>query len=231
MDQERARVQADLRGLVDCEVHCSESYLHIYASDASIYQILPLGIVRPRNTADVVACVQYAAEHQIPIHARGAGSSLAGESLGPGLVFDFSHSMRRVLEVGEDFVRLQPGVVLAQLNRDLESGNLFFGPDPSTRSVTTMGSVIAIDASGSHWPQYGSARQHVLQLEVVTADTACLSMSWRRLVVPPPPPLISWSTESAGWWSAIKTRFKAFDVVRLLTVVVISCTMSWPTTH
>jgi FAD/FMN-containing dehydrogenase/Fe-S oxidoreductase len=170
MDQERARVQADLRGLVDCEVRCSESYLHIYASDASIYQILPLGIVRPRNTSDVVACVQYAAEHQIPVHARGAGSSLAGESLGPGLIFDFSHSMRRVLEVGEDSVRLQPGVVLAQLNRELESRNLFFGPDPSTRSVTTMGSVIAIDASGSHWPQYGSARHHVLELEVVTAD-------------------------------------------------------------
>ncbi len=181
MDQERARVQADLRGLVDCEVHCSESYLHIYASDASIYQILPLGIVRPRNTADVVACVQYAAEHQIPIHARGAGSSLAGESLGPGLVFDFSHSMRRVLEVGEDFVRLQPGVVLAQLNRDLESGNLCFGPDPSTRSVTTMGSVIAIDASGSHWPQYGSARQHVLQLEVVTADGVVHRLSQHEL--------------------------------------------------
>ena len=67
MDQERARLQADLLGLVDCEVHCSEPFLQIYASDASIYQILPLGIVRPRNTADVVAVVQYAAEHQIPI--------------------------------------------------------------------------------------------------------------------------------------------------------------------
>jgi FAD/FMN-containing dehydrogenase/Fe-S oxidoreductase len=170
MDQERARLQADLLGLVDCEVHCSEPFLQIYASDASIYQILPLGIVRPRNTADVVAVVQYAAEHQIPIHARGAGSGLAGESIGTGIVMDFSHSMRRVIEVVEDTVRLQPGVVLAQLNRDLAARDLFFGPDPSTRSVTTMGSVVAIDASGSHWPQYGSARSRVLELELVTAD-------------------------------------------------------------
>lgn len=172
MDQERARLQADLRGLVECEVHCSDPYLQIYASDASIYQIQPLGIVRPRNKADVIACVQYAAEHQIPIHARGAGSGLAGESLGPGLIMDFSHSMRRILSIDAEnrTVRLQPGVVLAQLNRDLAQRNLFFGPDPSTRSVTTMGSVVSLDAAGSHWPQYGSGRGRVLQLEVVTAD-------------------------------------------------------------
>jgi FAD/FMN-containing dehydrogenase/Fe-S oxidoreductase len=170
MDQERERIQADLQGLVDCEVHCSEPYLQIYASDASIYQILPLAVVRPRNTADVVACVQYAAEHEIPVHARGAGSGVAGESLGAGLVFDFSHSMRRILEVDGTQARVQPGVVLAQLNRELSDKNLFFGPDPSTRSVTTMGSVIAIDASGSHWPQYGSARARVLELEAVTSD-------------------------------------------------------------
>ena len=83
MDQERERVQADLRGLLDGEVHCDDVFLQIYASDASIYEIKPLGVVRPKNAADVVACVEYAAENNLPIHARGAGTSLAGESLGP----------------------------------------------------------------------------------------------------------------------------------------------------
>lgn len=170
MDPDRERIQADLRGLVDGEVHCDDVFLQLYATDASIYEIRPLGVVRPRSTADVVACVQYAAEKGIPIHPRGSGTGLAGDSLGPGLVLDFSHSMRRVLAVGPDTVRVQPGVILAQLNRQLARLGRLFGPDPATRSVTTMGSVLAVDASGTHWPQYGSARDHVESLEIVLAD-------------------------------------------------------------
>ena len=74
MDQERDRVQADLRGLLEGDVFCDEAYVQMYASDASVYEIRPLGVVRPRNTADVVACIQYASENNIPIHARGAGT-------------------------------------------------------------------------------------------------------------------------------------------------------------
>jgi FAD/FMN-containing dehydrogenase/Fe-S oxidoreductase len=170
MDQERARIQADLRGVVNCEVLCDDLTLQMYASDASIYQVRPQGVIRPRAVADVVACVQYAAEHGLSIHARGAGTGLAGESLGGGLVLDFSTHMRRILEVGEDEVRVQPGVILAQLNRHLAEQRRLFGPDPSTRSVTTMGSVLALDGSGSHWPLYGSARNHVRRLQLVLAD-------------------------------------------------------------
>src|SRR5438105_3789259 len=97
MDQERDRIEADLRGLIAGEVRCDDVFLQLYASDASIYEIRPLAVVRPRGTADVVACVKYAAENNLPIHARGAGTGLAGESLGPGLVLDFSHSMRRIV--------------------------------------------------------------------------------------------------------------------------------------
>src|SRR5580692_6654913 len=81
MDQERQRIQDDLRGLVAGDVRCDDVFVQLYASDASLYEIRPLGVVRPRNTADVVACVKYAAETHIPIHARGAGSGVAGESL------------------------------------------------------------------------------------------------------------------------------------------------------
>jgi len=174
MDPERERIQADLRGLIDGEVHCDDLFTQMYASDASVYEIRPLGVVRPRGVSDVVGCVQYAAEHGLPIHARGAGTGLAGESLGSGLVLDFSYYMRRILDVGEDTVRLQPGIVHAQLNRSLAAHGRLFGPDPATRSVTTMGSVLALDGSGSHWPQYGSARGRIVRMQVVLADGAVI---------------------------------------------------------
>ena len=170
MDQERERIQADLRGLLDGQVRCDDVFVQMYASDASVYEIKPLGVVRPRGTADVVACVQYAAEHGIPIHARGAGSGVAGESLGPGLMIDFSHNMRRVIAVQDDTVRVQAGVNVRHLNRHLARNGRLFGPDPATRSITTMGSVLAVDGSGAFWPRYGSAREHIVSMEVVLAD-------------------------------------------------------------
>ncbi len=119
MDQQRARIQEDLRGLVTGEVRCDDVFLQLYASDASIYQIRPLGVVMPRTTADVVATVRYASENEIPVHARGAGTGLAGESLGPGLVIDFSRHLRRVIQTDAESVRVQPGVVHERLNDHL----------------------------------------------------------------------------------------------------------------
>ena len=148
MDPERERIQADLRGLIDGDVRCDDAFVQMYSTDGSIYEVRPLGVVRPRNTDDVVACVRYAAQQGIPLHAHGAGTGLAGGALGPGLIIDFSAGMRRIVRRGEDTVRVQPGVVLAHLNRQLAPAGRLFGPDPATRAVTTMGSVIAVDASG-----------------------------------------------------------------------------------
>ncbi len=170
MDLERERIQEDLRGLIDGDVRCDDVYLQLYASDASIYQIRPLGIVRPRSASEVAAIVQYAAKQRISLHARGAGSGLAGESLGRGLVLDFSRYMRRIVRTDPAAVRVQPGVVLGLLNRHLQATGRLFGPDPANSEVTTMGSVLAIDASGSHWPQYGAARRNVESLQIVLAD-------------------------------------------------------------
>ncbi|MBI1246310.1 FAD-binding protein [bacterium] len=170
MDLERERIRADLRGVLAGEICCDDTFLELYSTDASIFQIKPLAVVRPRRTADVAATVQYAADNQIPIHARGAGTGMAGESLGQGIVIDFAHSMRRILETGDDWVRVQPGVVLANLNRYLAQRDQIFGPDPATRSVTTMGGVIARNASGSHWPQHGSASDHILELQAVLSS-------------------------------------------------------------
>ena len=176
MDQQRARIQEDLRGLLIGEVRCDDVFLQLYASDASIYQIKPLGVVMPRTTADVVAVVRYANENEIPIHARGAGTGLAGESLGPGLVIDFSRHLRRVIQTDGETVRVQPGVVHERLNAHLARYGRHFGPDPAMSSVTTMGSVLALDSSGSHWLKYGSARRHVQSLQVVLADGEVLEV-------------------------------------------------------
>lgn len=170
MDPDRERIQADLRGLLEGEVYCDDAYLSVYASDASIYQIRPTGVVRPRGVADVVALVKYAAETGISLHARGSGSSIAGNSLGGGLVVDFSHSMRRLLDFDDDTVRIQPGIVLANLNRTLQREGKHFAPDPSTRSVSTMGGVLSLNASGSHFLKAGCARDHIVSMQVVLAD-------------------------------------------------------------
>jgi len=177
MDVERQRIEEDLRGQIAGDVRCDDLAVQLYASDASIYEIAPLGVVRPRTLEDVVATVRYAAENQISLHARGSGSGLAGESLGSGLIVDFSRYMRRILEVSETSVRVQAGVVLDDLNSRLSHQRRVFGPDPATSHVTTLGGVISVDASGSHWPAYGSARGRVESLQVVLANGELTNLS------------------------------------------------------
>ena len=177
MDPQRERIEADLRGLISGDARCDDVFTQLYASDASVYEIRPRGVVRPRNTEDVAAVLRYAAEHVIPIHPRGAGTGLAGESLGPGIVLDFSHGMRRIIDFSADSVTVQPGVVLGVLNRYLAAFGRLFGPDPATGGVTTMGSVLALDGSGSQWLRYGSARSHVKKLQVVLADGSSFEAS------------------------------------------------------
>ncbi|MDZ4848844.1 MAG: anaerobic glycerol-3-phosphate dehydrogenase subunit C [Pirellulaceae bacterium] len=184
MDAERLRVQADLRGLLDGDVYCDPIQTQLYASDAGVYEIMPLGVVRPRHTADVVQTVKYAAENNLPLFPRGGGTGLAGQALGAGLVIDFSRYMRRVLKLDEEAmtVRVQPGLVLADLNRYLGARGLLFGPDPATRAVTTIGSVISIDSSGSHFLRYGTAGSTLVSMEAVLANGEAVHLersSWQ----------------------------------------------------
>ncbi|HEY1602958.1 MAG TPA: anaerobic glycerol-3-phosphate dehydrogenase subunit C [Pirellulales bacterium] len=182
MDEQRTRIQEDLRGLVAGEVRCDDVFLQLYASDASLYQIKPLGVIRPRSAADVAACLRYAHTNLIPVHARGAGTGLAGESIGPGLVLDFSNDFRRILAHGPDWVQVQPGVVLERLNAYIAAYGRVFGPDPAMSHVTTMGSVVAIDAAGSKWLKYGSARNNIRQLRIVLADGTPLDVGREPLL-------------------------------------------------
>ncbi len=187
MDIERKRVEDDLRGVIQGDVYCDKLSTQLYASDASIYQIRPLGVVRPKSTADVAACVKYAVANSLTIHCRGAGSGVAGESLGRGLIVDFSRYLRRWrhdMTAGSTAVRVQSGLVLAALNRELAVEGRLYGPDPATRSVTTMGSVLSVNASGSHYLRSGSARDTVKSLEIVTAAGEVVEVSQHRVDEP-----------------------------------------------
>lgn len=170
MDPERARIQADLNGQLEGEVRCDSTFLQMYASDASIYEMKPLGVVRPASVEDVVACVKYAEENQISLIPRGGGSNVAGSCVGQGLVLDFSYSMRRTQAVGRDTVTVQPGIVIGDMNRQLKPHGQYFAPDPATRNVTTIGGTLAMNNTGSHWIHYGSPRDAVMRLQVVIAN-------------------------------------------------------------
>ena len=176
MDPERARIQADLSGQLEGDVRCDVTFSQMYASDASIYEMLPIGVVRPAGLNDVVACVKYAEENQIPIIPRGGGSNVAGACVGQGLVLDFSYAMSRIKAVGRDTVTVQPGAVLGDMNRQLYSHGNFFAPDPATRNVTTMGGTLAMNNSGSHWVRYGTPREHVMSLQVVVGNGEVLEL-------------------------------------------------------
>lgn len=174
MDEQRLRIVEDLSGVLQGEVRCDPLTVAMFATDGSLYQVSPLGVVYPRHRADVVALAKYANEQRLPLIPRGAGTGLAGESLGSGLIVDFSRHMRNIEEVNETRVRVQPGVVCGQLNRRLRSMGRYFPPDPSGAGVTTVGSMLALDAAGSHSVRVGSTRDHVENLEIVLAGGLCL---------------------------------------------------------
>jgi FAD/FMN-containing dehydrogenase/Fe-S oxidoreductase len=171
VDERRARIHDDLRGMLKGELLFHPLERAPYALDASLYEIEPLGVVVPRTEADVVTVVRYAAEHAIPIHARGGGSGQAGGALGSGLIIDFSRHFRRVVAVNSDSVVVQPGMVLDVLNAQLAPLGRRIGPDPSGSNSATIGGLIAQNAAGPRSLRWGPFREHVLQLRVVFANS------------------------------------------------------------
>ena len=170
MDETRGRIHDDLRGLLGGELLFSPIERAPYAHDASLYEIDPLGVVVPRTREDLSALVRYASEHAIPLHPRGAGTGLAGETLGPGLIVDFSRHFRRIVEIGPEHVVVQPGVVLDVLNARLAPLGRKIGPDPSHSESRTIGGMVALDAAGIRSLRYGTTADHVERLSVVFAN-------------------------------------------------------------
>jgi FAD/FMN-containing dehydrogenase/Fe-S oxidoreductase len=177
MDLERKRIEEDLRGVVSGDVICDDVGRSLYATDASLFEAWPLAVVRPRTSDDVAATVRWAADRNVPVHPRGAGSSVAGGPLGPGVVIDCSRFMRRVIETGDDFVRVQAGVIAAQLEAHLVRRRRSFGPDPANAVATTVGGMIGRDSSGSRFLRHGAVRGSIVSAEVVLADGSVVELA------------------------------------------------------
>jgi FAD/FMN-containing dehydrogenase/Fe-S oxidoreductase len=150
----------------------------LYATDASVYQIVPLMVVFPATAADVRAVVQVCTRFRVPITARGGGTSQAGQSIGPGVVLDCSKHLNRILEINtqERWARVEPGCVLDDLNQALAPSRLLFAPDISTSNRATIGGMIANNASGARSVYYGKTIDHVLELKTVVTDGSILEL-------------------------------------------------------
>ncbi|WP_336036746.1 FAD-binding and (Fe-S)-binding domain-containing protein [Halobacterium yunchengense] len=170
---EYAALAADLRERVDGDVRFDEYAQLLYATDGSVYQARPAGVVCPRDVADVRATVRTAAEHDTPVLPRGAGSSLAGQTVGDGcVVVDVSRYMDDIVDVDPDAERatVQPGVVQDDLDAALAEHDLKFAPDPASSNRATVGGGIGNNSTGAHSVRYGITVAYTDRLTVVLAD-------------------------------------------------------------
>jgi FAD/FMN-containing dehydrogenase/Fe-S oxidoreductase len=144
----------------------------LYATDASAYREMPLGVVFPKDSSEIQKLVQLADKEGFSLIPRAAGTSLAGQVVGNGLVVDVSRFMREIMELNleEKWVRVQPGVVRDDLNRFLKPHGLFFGPETSTANRAMIGGMVGNNSCGSNSVVYGSTREHLLEAEMVLAD-------------------------------------------------------------
>lgn len=173
MNVRQSRLLEDLSGIFRGELRCDRLTTALYSTDGSLYQITPFAVACPKDRDDVVTLVRYAAEQRIPIVPRGAGTGVAGESLCDGLVIDFSRHMHRFQQIDAETIRVEPGVVHQQLNQKLRALGRYFPPDPANTATTTTGSMLALDAAGSHSVRVGSMRDHVESVEIVTPGGQC----------------------------------------------------------
>jgi FAD/FMN-containing dehydrogenase/Fe-S oxidoreductase len=144
----------------------------LYAQDASMYEEIPLGVSFPESVEDVVQLVRQAQLDRFSITARSAGTSLAGQTTGDGVIMDVSYNMTEILEINEEehWAEVQPGVIRDTLNREAAKHGLLFGPDTATTNRCMIGGMIGNNSSGSFSIKYKSTREHVLEMEVVLSD-------------------------------------------------------------
>ena len=161
-----------LTNTLDGEVRFDAYSKALYSTDASLYEIEPIGVVVPKNKQDVIKTIQIAAEHKIPILPRGGGTSLAGQCVGKAIVIDMSKYMNQLIEVNaaEHWARVEPGIVLDELNQKLKPHGLMYAPDVATSSRANVGGTIGNNSAGSHSLIYGKTIDHVMTLDLVLAN-------------------------------------------------------------
>ncbi|KAA0989873.1 FAD-binding and (Fe-S)-binding domain-containing protein [Dyadobacter aurulentus] len=166
-----------LRRQFEGELYFDDSNLHkaqksIYATDASVYQELPIAVALPRNEQDIKALIDFAKNNKVTLIPRAAGTSLAGQVVGKGIVVDISKHFNKILEVNQEekWVRVQPGVIRDDLNKYLASYGLLFGPETSTASRAMIGGMIGNNSCGLHSITWGDTRGNLLEVKALLSD-------------------------------------------------------------
>ncbi len=144
----------------------------IYSTDASVYKEMPLCVIWPKNSEDIKQVLEFVREERISLVMRAGGTSLAGQVVGKGIIMDVSRYMNKILEVNPDekWVKVEPGVVLDELNLFLKKYGLFFGPETSTSNRCNIGGMVGNNACGLHSLIYGSTRDHTIELKAILSD-------------------------------------------------------------
>src|SRR6266481_3897921 len=170
--QPAVELEKELKQVIRGEVRFDRGSRALYATDGSNYRQIPIGLVVPRDEADVIAAVEACRKYGAPVLARGAGTSLAGQCCNVAVVLDFTKYMNQILElnIGSKFARVQPGVVLDSLRNRAEAHNLTFAPDPSTHNRCTIGGMIGNNSCGTHSLLGGKTVDNVQQLRVLLYD-------------------------------------------------------------
>ncbi|MGD8585294.1 MAG: FAD-binding and (Fe-S)-binding domain-containing protein, partial [Chloroflexota bacterium] len=165
---------ADLVNYSSGDVRTDDYSRLLYSTDASIYQVMPFGVFFPKTVEDVQAAMTLAASYEMPILARTAGSSLVGQAVNEALIVDFTRHLNQVLElnVEEHWVKVQPGIVLDELNAYLRPHGLQFGPDPASSNRAAMGGIVSNNSTGAHSILYGMTADHVLEMSVILSDAS-----------------------------------------------------------
>jgi FAD/FMN-containing dehydrogenase len=165
-------LQAELEARISGEVRFDRTSRMLYSTDASNYQIEPIGVAIPKSLDDAIGAVELASSHGVPILPRGGGSSLAGQAVGAALVIDFSKYLSRIIDLNVDdrTVLTEPGLNLDHLNEQLKPSGLMFGPDPSSSNRATIGGVIGNNSTGSHSILYGMTGDNVLGLRAALPE-------------------------------------------------------------
>ncbi|MEX1381895.1 FAD-binding oxidoreductase, partial [Lutibacter sp.] len=161
-----------ISNLLTGEVFFDNLHKNIYATDASVYRKIPLGVAYPKNTDDLKTLISFATENNITLIPRAAGTSLAGQCVGDGLVVDISKYFTKIVAFNEykKTVTVQAGVVRDQLNDFLKPYGLFFGPNTSTSNRCTIGGMVGNNSSGTTSIKYGVTRDKVLELKTILSD-------------------------------------------------------------
>jgi FAD/FMN-containing dehydrogenase len=173
-----ADLEKELKDTLKGEVRFDRGSRALYATDGSNYRQIPIGLVVPRDNADVIATVAACRKYGAPVLARGAGTSLAGQCCNVAVILDFTKYMNNILEINieQGFARVQPGVVLDTLRDQAEKQLMTFAPDPSTHNRCTIGGMIGNNSCGTHSLLGGKTVDNVEQLKILLYDGTQLTV-------------------------------------------------------